>query len=338
MIDAEPSADGSVFIAGSNPEGEYRPNATFPTEYRAEVFYPPYWNQTRPVFQGVPQSLTYGGQPFDIKIDATSYSGDSNAAAQSATAVIIRPGFSTHAMNMGQRFMQLNSTFSVADDGTITLHVSQLVPNANLVTPGPVLFFVNINGVPSVGKSIIVGSGVIQKQEMLEQAPLPVSILATNGVTGKAAAANSDNNDVSPQRELQTSTSGIPIGAIVGIAVGGVVVLLGLVALLVICMRRKNAAAAQKPSVARNITIARARPGTTLGFKDFSRSSGPDIGREMAAAYPVLGRKSPILGTGSGASPLLAAGFTYPGREGASSPDSVYSSSTRLSADPLGRR
>jgi len=38
-----------------------------------------------------------------------------------------------HAMNMGQWFMQLNNTYTVNQNGSITLHVLQLPPNPNIL-------------------------------------------------------------------------------------------------------------------------------------------------------------------------------------------------------------
>lgn len=38
---------------------------------------------------------------------------------------------------MGQRFLQLNSTYTGNSDGSAVLHVSQVPPNAALFAPGP---------------------------------------------------------------------------------------------------------------------------------------------------------------------------------------------------------
>lgn len=85
--------DASVLVAGSNPNVDYNATAFFPTEYRAERFYPPYFSATvRPQPSGMPQNLSYGGDPFDIVVPSTSYSGSANEAAGNTTVVIIRPG------------------------------------------------------------------------------------------------------------------------------------------------------------------------------------------------------------------------------------------------------
>jgi hypothetical protein len=123
----------------------------------------------------MPKTISYGGSAFDITVPPASYSGSANAAAANTTVVLLRPGWTTHAMNMGQRYLQLNSTYSVNDDGSIVLHTSQAPPNANLFTPGPALLFVVVNGVPSNGTMVTVGNGAIGTQPTTAAAALPPS-------------------------------------------------------------------------------------------------------------------------------------------------------------------
>ncbi|THU92455.1 hypothetical protein K435DRAFT_210606 [Dendrothele bispora CBS 962.96] len=83
----------------------------FPSTYKAEVFYPFYFSATtRPIPTGIPSTLSQDGASFDVTIPAPSYSGSSNDAAESAYLSVVRPGWITHAMNMGQRYLELNST------------------------------------------------------------------------------------------------------------------------------------------------------------------------------------------------------------------------------------
>lgn len=44
---------------------------------------------------------------------------------------------------MGMRYLQLNSTYTGATDGSATLHVAQLPPNPSLFVPGPALLCVS---------------------------------------------------------------------------------------------------------------------------------------------------------------------------------------------------
>ncbi|KAF9233280.1 hypothetical protein BU15DRAFT_54095, partial [Melanogaster broomeanus] len=114
---------------------------------------------------GVPQTLSYGGTYFDITVSSTSYTGMSgNQAAANTTVVLSRGGFTTHAMNMGQCHLQLNNTYTVNDDSSFVLHVTQVPPNPNILMPGPTLVFVVVNGIPSNGTMAIIGSGQVGTQ------------------------------------------------------------------------------------------------------------------------------------------------------------------------------
>ncbi len=237
--------DASVLIAGSNPNVDYNPNAYYPTTFDAEIFYPQYFNKTKPTISGVPQQLGYGGDPFDISFGTSSYTGNANNVAGNSTVVLIRPGFTTHAMNMGQRLLQLNNTYTVYNNGTIVLHVAQLPPNPNLITPGPVLFFVNVNGIPSNGTLITVGTGNFGVQPTKSASVLPANIKAQNPPT-----SSSGNNSGSPQNDSHKVSSGLIVAAGAGGAI--VLIVLGAV-LLVFCKRRRD------PSVSRG------DPYNTLG-------------------------------------------------------------------------
>jgi hypothetical protein len=98
-------------IAGSNPNVDVNLTTAFPTTYKVEYFYPPYYSANRPVPTGIPQTLTYGGKYFDITVPSSSYSGSANTAADKTKIMVIRPGWTTHAMSMGQRALQLNNTY-----------------------------------------------------------------------------------------------------------------------------------------------------------------------------------------------------------------------------------
>lgn len=181
--------DGSVFIAGSNPHPDYTPNSTYPSEYRVERFYPLYYNTRRPEPKGLPTTLSYGGQYFDVQLSSQDLSN--NPANLKATkVVVIKTGFSTHAINFGQRLVELDFTYTANNDGSGTLHVSQLPPNAALVAPGPAWLFVVVNGVPSVGVPVMLGSGKIEVQKVLTVEALPQS----TDVTGNPGTNNDNGN------------------------------------------------------------------------------------------------------------------------------------------------
>ncbi|KAF7363575.1 putative copper radical oxidase variant A [Mycena sanguinolenta] len=215
--------DASVFVAGSNPNVDVNTSTIFPTQYQAEIFYPPYFSAaTRPVPSGIPSTLSYGGASFDITIPASSYSGSSDDAADNTTVALLRPGWTTHALNLGQRYIQLSNTYTVNSDGSIVLHTSQLPPNPNLFQPGPAWLYVVVNGIPSNGTSVLVGSGSVGTQPTAAAAKLPASIkLATAKGSADAASTNG-----SPSTST-TGSSGISSHLILIIAIaGGVAVVL----------------------------------------------------------------------------------------------------------------
>lgn len=61
-----------------------------------ERFYPDYYTSPRPQPTGVPTNMTYGGNYFNVQLPASSVGAASNLA--NTKVVVVRPGFSTHAM------------------------------------------------------------------------------------------------------------------------------------------------------------------------------------------------------------------------------------------------
>ena len=166
--------DGAVLIAGSNPHPDYTINTQYPTEYRTERFYPSYYASPRPEPSGLLSEIGYGGWYFNVSLSATDLANGGEAAVNSTKVVIIRTGFSTHGLNMGQRLIELDSTYTYdASSGSAILHVAQLPPNPAVLAPGPAVIHVVVGGVPSVGRMIMVGSGRIGVQGVQEVVSLP---------------------------------------------------------------------------------------------------------------------------------------------------------------------
>lgn len=119
--------DASVMIAGSNPNVDYNGSATYSTEYRAEKFYPWYWSETRPVPQGMPTTLGYGGSSFDVSFGKESYSGSPNDAAANSSVVVIRGGFTTHAStsNASSSYKLIHKTNNLSSEHGTALHAAQ---------------------------------------------------------------------------------------------------------------------------------------------------------------------------------------------------------------------
>ncbi|KAI0056364.1 DUF1929-domain-containing protein [Artomyces pyxidatus] len=233
--------DGSVMIAGSNPNIDTNTSTIFPTTYKAEIFYPPYFSaKTRPAPTGIPQTLSYGGNPFDITVPSTSYSGNANDAADNTTVWLIRQGFTTHAMNMGQRIMQLNTTYTVQNDGTLIIHTAQPPPNPNLFQPGPAFLFVTVNGIPSNGSYLILGSGQVGTQPTQPASVLPASIRA-DSASGSAPSNGSSSSNSNQSSGATTHTGAIIGGVVAAIAAVGI-----LGAIFGICLARRRRAAAAR--------------------------------------------------------------------------------------------
>ncbi|KAI0305706.1 glyoxal oxidase [Multifurca ochricompacta] len=174
--------DGSVLVAGSNPNSDYVDSGVpYPTEYRIEKFYPTYFSQRRPAPTGIPASLGYGGPFFNLSLSASDLFNDTENVKRSKV-VVMRTGFSTHTMNMGQRLVQLEHSYTVDVEGSATLHCSAVPPNPAIFPPGPAFLFVVVDGVPSVGIPIMVGSGEIGQQETQPPAPLPASFVSEGSI------------------------------------------------------------------------------------------------------------------------------------------------------------
>ncbi|KAF5368716.1 hypothetical protein D9615_010316 [Tricholomella constricta] len=272
--------DGSVLVAGSNPNVDVNTTTIFPTEYRAEVFYPPYFAaKARPSPTGVPKTISYGGDSFDITVPGSSYAGSGNDAAKNTAVVLLRGGFTTHAMNMGQRYLQLNNTYTVKSDGSIVLHVAQ-APNPFVFQPGPSLLYVTVNGIPSIGSMVIVGNGVMGPQPTAPASTLPDSTLHDSAKgTADGASLTPDGTPNDDKDSAKASSTGLIIGSVVG-----AVVLVGLLGALALCLMRRRASqpAAQTTSYAMT-------PG---GQGAFRGAAYPGMRGSEASAFAPLHRSN----------------------------------------------
>ena len=274
--------DASVLIAGSNPNIDVNLSTIYPTTYTAEIFYPPYFSASvRPNPTGMPSSLSYGGSYFNITVPSSSYTGSANAAASNTTVVLIRGGFTTHAMNMGQRFLQLNNTYTVNSDGSYILHVAQVPPNSNLLTPGPCLMFVVVDGIPSNGTMMIVGNGQIGTQPTSAASQLPPS---TQNDVAQGSGKGSQSNSAS------SSKTGVIVGAVVGViaALGVIGAIFGIIA-----ARQRRAASRQHPSAAYAMGATRAGFGTS-GAAALSRHAD-DARNSNSSAFVPLQQDNPSM-------------------------------------------
>lgn len=178
-------SDGAVLVSGSNPNKDFT-TTPWATKYSVEKWYPPWYNQPRPVASGFPSSLSYGGAAWNLTFT------NSSCDPSTIKIAIVRTGFSTHCINFGQRYLELETSYSMNNDtGVVTVFASQMPPNANVFTPGPAMMFLVVGGIPSEGEMVIIGSGDIETQPILAAATLPESeiVVTTKEATTTSATA-----------------------------------------------------------------------------------------------------------------------------------------------------
>lgn len=215
-------ADASVLICGSNPNKDFT-TAQWRTRTDCERWYPWYYNETRPTYTGAPSSLSYGGNPFDITVSNLA----DEATVQSLKVVIIRGGFNTHAIGMGQRMLYLETSYNYdANTKNATIHVSQMPGNNGPTTfqPGPAMMFVVVNGVPSEAEFVMIGTGNVEQQPTTTNAALPSSTATPLPAGSQSAGSGSDTSGTST-KGAGYATASVSIAAVLLSAVGALLVM-----------------------------------------------------------------------------------------------------------------
>jgi hypothetical protein len=215
---------------------------------------------------------------------ASSYTGSANEAAANTTVVLQRGGFTTHGMNMGQRLLQLNSTYTVNIDGSYILHTSQVPPNPALLTPGPVLVFVLINVIPSNGTLAIVGNGKVGTQPTQAVAPLPDNVLAS----ASSGSSNGGSNNGTTSTSAASNSKVVLIAAVVG----GVVVVGILGALIALCLARRRREKAEKPVPGVGYATRGSGGGSERPFAAAQSSNPPAMRSDLNAFVSLQGNHS----------------------------------------------
>jgi len=131
--------DARVLTAGT--DGTFNPEPFNIPNTRVEVFSPPYlFKGPRPEITVAPAAVTYGQQ---FTVDCTQ-------TAAISSVVFMRPGSTTHGVNMDQRAVGL--TIVSRAGNTLTLEA----PTLNTVAPPGfyMLFLLNDQGIPSVAKFV----------------------------------------------------------------------------------------------------------------------------------------------------------------------------------------
>lgn len=148
--------DGTVMIAGSNPVEQpvLQPSPADPyvTEFRIEVYTPPYLskNKTRP------SDITMSAQrmtPGSMERLTITFNYPSNST--DVKAVLYYSGFVTHSLHMGHRMIYLDIDRTINNKQRYSVEVTP-PPNHNIAPPGPYHVFVLVDGVPGYGQHIMV--------------------------------------------------------------------------------------------------------------------------------------------------------------------------------------
>lgn len=144
--------DGSIIIAGSNPNENFVATGLFPTEYRVENLTPPYLNNGSPR----PTIVSFNGTTFNQSPTKVAYNQPEQIeftlpAGQkpgTITAALIFTGFKTHSQSMGERYVKLQVTNVQPKDNGFVATV-WTPPNNFVMTPGPRYLFLLNNGTPA---------------------------------------------------------------------------------------------------------------------------------------------------------------------------------------------
>ncbi|KAN0063645.1 hypothetical protein ACQY0O_004147 [Thecaphora frezii] len=147
-----------------------------------------------------------------------------NAKAHNTIFALIRTGFSTHAIDMGQHAIHLNYTY-IVNDASVTYTVTPLPATkqiARLFVPGPAIF-VTIGGVPSIGMLLTVGN------KRGAQGPVPFTIPYGSALQALAAPVSSTKftADLRTHNSSSSSWSITKIATIAGAGAAVVLVVVG---------------------------------------------------------------------------------------------------------------
>jgi hypothetical protein len=150
--------DGTVMIAGSNPVEMPVLMADarnpFVTEFRVEIYTPPYLSgtnaQRRPTEINLSTFSLTAGSEQTLTITFTAPPN-----AQNLKVALYHGGFVTHSLHMGHRMLFLD--FEGFEPGQMEQEVVvAMPPDRNVAPPGPYVVYVVVDGVPGVGQFVLV--------------------------------------------------------------------------------------------------------------------------------------------------------------------------------------
>ncbi|KAL8937199.1 MAG: hypothetical protein Q9216_004542 [Gyalolechia sp. 2 TL-2023] len=153
--------DGTMMIAGSNPVEQpiltpvpnQVPSEDFVTEFRVEIYTPPYLSGANANKR--PTGLTLSSKT--LKADGSTFTVKFTAPAgnKAVKVSLYHGGFVTHSLHMNHRMVFLDTTGYKAGATSQTLTV-KMPPNRNVAQPGPYVVYVTVDGVPAVGQFVSV--------------------------------------------------------------------------------------------------------------------------------------------------------------------------------------
>ena len=150
--------DARVLVAGG---GYCGPCTTYNYhEQNAEIYSPPYLFDEegelapRPLMSSTPERVNYGSD-FTFEVQS---------ALDLERVIMVKPGSTTHSHNQEQRYIKLDFQRSGSS-------VTAVAPgNRNLAPPGHYLMFaLDINGVPSEGRFVLVGQPLVTVGQAVSQ-------------------------------------------------------------------------------------------------------------------------------------------------------------------------
>lgn len=201
-------ADGRVLVGGGGAPGPA-------TNLNAEIYSPPYLFDAdgrlavRPTVTAVPETLVVGRQ---FRIDA------SDLRSVPARVALVKTGSVTHGLNMDQRYVELSFTRSC--NGSLCRLDARMPSSAADVPPGYyLLFLINANGTPSVGKFVFVNVAAAGDPSQDPTIVNPGDRTATTGTPTTLALSATDPN---AGTTLTYAAAGLPTGLSVNAATGRV--------------------------------------------------------------------------------------------------------------------
>ena len=149
--------DGTIMVAGSNPVEQpilqpvpnQVPSEDFVTEFRVEIYTPPYLqnNPTRPGDIALSTEILRPGLTFSVEFTRLAQTQDIKVA-------MYHGGFVTHSVHMGHRMLFLDIKDVKQDPDGHTKISIEMPLNGNVAPPGPYVLYVVCDGTPGIGQFV----------------------------------------------------------------------------------------------------------------------------------------------------------------------------------------